>query len=141
MKKVFLILSLITLAVAGSAPAVLAAEENIVYLGNTEIPYEERLDFVSAVKDILTGFNDRISDLEGLKADPYTTLYSTLKQKRDAIEYQLEYVDTLEPGEWDSTRDEIVGRVNELASDLHNLPSVSQAYRMQLPVLMAMNVD
>ena len=137
MKNVFLILTLITLAVAGSAPAVMAAEENIVFLGNTEVPYEERLDFVQAVKDILSGFNDRISDLEGLKADPYTTLYSTLKQKRDAIEYQLEYIDTIERAEWNTTREEIVGRVNELASDLNNLPNVSQVYRMQLPVLMA----
>jgi len=137
MKNVFLILTLITLAVARSAPAVMAAEENIVFLGNTEVPYEERLDFVQAVKDILSGFNDRISDLEGLKADPYTTLYSTLKQKRDAIEYQLEYIDTIERAEWNTTREEIVGRVNELASDLNNLPNVSQVYRMQLPVLMA----
>jgi len=135
MKQLLFFLSLFisTVAPAGAAAQ---QQEVVVDLGTHQAPYEQRLDFVQEVKNILSGFNERIDDLEGLKADPYTTTYTTLKQKRDAIEYQLEYVDTVDREQWDATRDEIQGRLNELATDLHNLPNVSQVYRVLQPVVL-----
>jgi len=135
MRKLTFILLAVCLIITGY-PLTVSAQEGVIFMGGSPIPYEERLDFVQAVEDVLSGFNDRITELEAMKADPYTTIYTTLKQKRDAIEYKLNYVDTLERGEWEATREEIIGRVNELATDLQNLPNISQVYRMQLPAIM-----
>src|SRR5262245_14035221 len=112
MKKLLFIFSLF--GITGlTCPVQGLTEEDIVPLSSTPAAYEERLNFNESVKNILDGLNQRISELKSIKDDPYTTIYSTLKQKRDAIEYQLNYVDTLERGEWDATRQEIMKRVNE----------------------------